>query len=125
MVFVLMLVMLEGAVTLDVFLNDHWEEDFPEDPTGNFEAFKHFVKRNFEMCKWIALSVVAVQGLCLLLAMILKALGPHPETYYESDDDYTPDSVPLLRNYVPPPSYVVGDPLYGPKNGSWNISIKQ
>lgn len=64
-----------------------------------------------------------MQGLSMLLAMILKALGPHSETYYESDDDYIPDRVPLLKNYVRPHPYVVSDPLYQPKNDSWNIKI--
>ncbi|XP_059660956.1 tetraspanin-19 isoform X2 [Cornus florida] len=118
MVFVFLLFMLEAAVTADVFLNDNWEEDFPEDSTGNLEDFKDFVKANFEMCKWIGLSIVSVQGLCMLLAMILKALGPHSERSYDSDDDYTPDRVPLLKNYVPTP-YVVGDPVYGTKNASY------
>ena len=58
----------------------------------------------------------------MLLAMILKALGPHPERCYDSDDDYIPDRVPLLKNYVQP-SYVVGDPVYGSKNHSWNVRI--
>lgn len=59
----------------------------------------------------------------MLLAMILKALGPNSITYYESDDDYIPDRVPLLKNYVPPRSYAVSDPLYQRKNDSWNIKI--
>ena len=47
--------------------------------------------------------------------MILKALGPHQ--YYDSDDEYAPDRVPLLKNAPP---YVV-DPGYahGPKNEAW------
>lgn len=65
-----------------------------------------------------------MQGLTILFAMILKALGPHQERcYYESDDDYIPDRVPLLKSYVPSSSYVVGDPMYGPKNDAWNIRI--
>ncbi|XP_009591228.1 tetraspanin-19-like [Nicotiana tabacum] len=124
MVFVFLLLMIEAAVTVDVFLNRNWEEDFPEDTTGNFDELKHFLKENFDICKWVGLSVVTVQGLTILLAMILKALGPHPERYhYESDDDYIPDRVPLLKNYVPSPSCVVGDPVYGSKNDAWNIRI--
>ncbi|THF99368.1 hypothetical protein TEA_008851 [Camellia sinensis var. sinensis] len=173
MAFVFLLLVLEAAVTGDVFLNHNWEEDFPVDPTGNFNEFKHFVRKNFEMCKWIGLSVVWMvvrwsrsrstvgqmvvvvrrchgamvarperaakdapnreekvelrvadleKGLCMLLAMILKALGPHPERCYDSDDDYTPDRVPLLKNYVQP-HYVVGDPIYRSKNDSWNVRI--
>ncbi|PQQ04492.1 tetraspanin-19 [Prunus yedoensis var. nudiflora] len=61
------------------------------------------------------------EGLSLLLAMILKALGPHQ--YYDSDDEYVPERVPLLKNAVLPPPYVIGDPVYGSKNDAWNIRI--
>ncbi|KAL6975823.1 hypothetical protein U1Q18_024619 [Sarracenia purpurea var. burkii] len=122
MMFVFLLLILEAAVTADVFLNHNWEEDFPVDPTGNFNEFKVFVKKNFEICKCVGLSVVCVQCLCMLLAMILKALGEHPQRFYDSDDDFTPDNVPLLKNYVHP-HYVVGDPIYGAKNDSWNVRI--
>ncbi|PON87830.1 hypothetical protein TorRG33x02_163750 [Trema orientale] len=54
-------------------------------------------------------------------AMILKALGP--DQYYDSDDDYTTDRVPLLQNSAHPPSYVVGDPVYGSKSATWSIRI--
>ncbi|XP_027346652.1 tetraspanin-19 isoform X2 [Abrus precatorius] len=106
-----------AAVSVDVFLNQDWEEDFPKDPSGNFDQFKNFIRSNYEMCKWIGLSLVSVQGLSLLLAMILKALGPHQ--YYDSDDEYALDRVPLLKNA--PPQYVVVDPGYGhgPKNDAW------
>lgn len=62
-----------------------------------------------------------LQGLSLLLAMILKALGPHQ--YYDSDDEYVTERVPLLKNAVLPPPYVIGDPVYGSKNDAWNIRI--
>ncbi|KAM7498146.1 hypothetical protein LguiA_022560 [Lonicera macranthoides] len=123
MVFVFLLLVLEAAVTVDVFLNHNWQEDFPKDETGKLDDLKDFIKENFDVCKWIGLSVVAVQGLCVLLAMILKALGPHREISYESDDEYTSDRVPLLKNYVRPP-YVVDDSVYGSKNDSWSIGIK-
>ncbi|XP_058209037.1 tetraspanin-19 [Rhododendron vialii] len=122
MVFVFLLLVLEAAVTADVFLNHKWQEDFPADPTGNFDEFKDFVKKNFKICKWIGLSVVCVQCLCMLLATILRNLGPHSERCYDSDDDYIPDRVPLLKNYVHP-HYAVGDPIYGSKNDSWNVRI--
>ncbi|ONI17378.1 hypothetical protein PRUPE_3G155500 [Prunus persica] len=121
MVFVFLLLMLEAGVAADIFLNHDWEEDFPDDPTGRFDQFKEFVRLNFDICKWIGLSIVCVQGLSLLLAMILKALGPHQ--YYDSDDEYVTERVPLLKNAVLPPPYVIGDPVYGSKNDAWNIRI--
>lgn len=108
LVFVMLLLMLEGAVTMDVFLNRNWEEDFPKDPSGNFNEFKDFIKDNFEICKSIGFSLVCVQGLSVFLALILKALGPHQEREYDSDDDYaTLEDYPVLRNYANQPPFVV------------------
>lgn len=59
----------------------------------------------------LSIHTLLLQGLSLLLAMILKALGPH--RYYDSDDDYSPETAPLLKNAVHPSSYVNGDPVYG------------
>ncbi|KAJ6421965.1 hypothetical protein OIU84_026993 [Salix udensis] len=105
--------MLEAGVTADIFFNRDWEEDFPEDPSGSFDQFKGFIRSSFELCKWIGLSVVFLQGLSFLVATILKAVGPHP--CYDSDDDYASDRVPLLKDAAHLPSYVVN-----PGNGSRN-----
>ncbi|XP_077241750.1 tetraspanin-19-like isoform X2 [Tasmannia lanceolata] len=121
MVFVFLLVLLEAAVTADVFLNSNWEEDFPEDQTGRFDEFKDFVHSNFEMCKWIASLIVAAQALSMFLAMVLRALGPDRGSYYDSDDDYIPARLPLLKNQVPQPPYVV-NPHYPLQNDAWNIN---
>ncbi|CAA6655662.1 unnamed protein product [Spirodela intermedia] len=97
-VFVFLLVMVEAAVTADVFLNKNWEEDFPADPTGRFDEFKDFVKSNLKMCKWIGIMIVGAQG-----------PGPDRERDYDSDDDYIPTRLPLLRNHQNP-AYVAVDP---------------
>ncbi|OAY34072.1 tetraspanin-19 [Manihot esculenta] len=123
MLFVFLLLMLEAGVTADVFLNRDWDEYFPKDPTGSFSQFKDFVKSNFEICKWIGLSIVSVQGLSFLLALILKAFGPHQ--YYDSDDEYIPERVPLINNAILPPPYVVGNPVVGSKSGAWTINIRE
>ncbi|KAI4322662.1 hypothetical protein L6164_022334 [Bauhinia variegata] len=103
MAFVFLLLMLEAAVTVDIFLNQDWEEDFPKDPSANFDKFKDFIRSNFEMCKWVGLSIVTIQGLSLVLAMILKALGPHQ--YYDSDEEYAPerigDKVDIIASHSP------------------------
>ncbi|KAB5530123.1 hypothetical protein DKX38_020204 [Salix brachista] len=126
-----------AGVTADVFLNRDWEEacsftrsslfdfnlmDFPKDPSGSFDQFKGFVRSNFELCKWIGLSIVSVQGLSFLVAMILKAIGPHRS--YDSDDDYATDRAPLLKDVHPPP-YVVGNPVTGSRNNAWSIRITE
>ncbi|KAG5528374.1 hypothetical protein RHGRI_029146 [Rhododendron griersonianum] len=35
--------------------------DFPEDPSGRFDDFDHFVKSNFDICKWIGWLLVLAQ----------------------------------------------------------------
>ncbi|XP_039128403.1 tetraspanin-19 [Dioscorea cayenensis subsp. rotundata] len=124
MVFVFLLIILEGAIATDIFLNRNWEQDFPEDRTGRFNEFKHFVRSNFEICKWVGLIVVASQAVSIFLAMILRALGPDRGSFYDSDDDYTPARLPLLRNHVQHnPSTVSPHP---PLNSdSWNVGIHE
>lgn len=36
-------------------------QDFPEDTTGNLDKLRNFVNNNFDICKWIGLTVVAFQ----------------------------------------------------------------
>ncbi|KAJ4831281.1 hypothetical protein Tsubulata_048704 [Turnera subulata] len=52
--------------------------------------------------------------------MIVKALGPHE--YYDSDDEYDPVRVPLVRDAMHP-TYVVGNPVIGSRNDTWGIRI--
>ena len=64
-----------------------------------------------------------LQGLSFLVAMILKAIGPHPS--YDSDDDYASDRAPLLKDVVHPPPYVVGNPVMGSRNNAWSIRVTE
>lgn len=119
MVVVFLLIMLEAGITADVFLNGNWEEDFPDDPSGKFDEFKDFVRSNFEMCKWIGLSIVASQAISIFLSLALRVLGPEQVINYDSDDDYVPARLPLLRNQAQQAQHVA-DPILSPKNESWN-----
>ncbi|KMZ56968.1 Tetraspanin-19 [Zostera marina] len=100
MLFVVLLVLLEVSLTTDIFLNKNWEEDFPDDPTGKFDEFEDFVRLNFEICKWVVSITLASQILSILLAMFLRTIGPDRESFYDSDDDFAPTRLPLLRNRV-------------------------
>ncbi|XP_006827788.2 tetraspanin-19 [Amborella trichopoda] len=119
MVFVFLLFLFEAGIIADIFINKDWEEDFPEDPTGKFNEFKNFVRTNFEMCKWVGLVVLVAQALSIFLAMILRAVGPHPRRDYDSDDDYTPARLPLLKNHAPQPQFGV-EPHMAPMIDPWS-----
>lgn len=71
-------------------------------------------------CEKLAMSIGLSQGLSLLLAMILKAIGAR--RYYDSDDDYAPEKLPLIKNAAlhSPATIVVGDPVFASKNNTWN-----
>jgi len=51
--------------------------------------------------------------MAFLLGIVLKALGPHRERNYESDEEYSASRHPLLRNAAEPSPYVVVEPMYG------------
>ncbi|KAJ0974393.1 hypothetical protein J5N97_016358 [Dioscorea zingiberensis] len=119
-VFVSILVLLEAAITADVFLNKNWEEDFPQDSTGRLNEFKNFVSSNPDMSKWIGLSIIGAQALSIFLALVLRALGPDHGTYYESDDDVEPARLPLLRNQAQQQTLYVPDSPPSLKNSYWN-----
>nr|CAB3488700.1 unnamed protein product [Digitaria exilis] len=123
MIIVFVLIILESAITADVFLNINWEEDFPPDPSGKFNEFKDFVRSNFEICEWVGLSVVAAQVLSIILGMVLRTLGPDRETDYDSDDDANvPARLPLLRNQSQHgPDYA--EPNTSCRNDSWKLRI--
>ncbi|CAN8257511.1 unnamed protein product [Cochlearia groenlandica] len=128
MAFIVLLVMVEGGVVVDIFLNPDWKKDFPEDPSGAFRQFSNFIESNFKICRWIGLSIVSVQGVSVLLAMLLKALGPHSRRrhYDDSDDEYNSVStVALLRDTRQPPPYAVGEPVYGAKPEAWTVRINE
>ncbi|AQK47300.1 Tetraspanin-19 [Zea mays] len=97
--------------------------DFPADPSGKFEDFKHFVRSNFEICEWVGLSVVAAQVLSIILGMVLRTLGPDRETDYDSDDDVTvPARLPLLINQSQHGSYYA-EPNTSGRSDSWKLRI--
>lgn len=120
MIFILLLVLLEAAIAADVFLNRNWEEDFPQDPTGRFDEFKNFVNANFEMCKWTGFSIIGAQVLSIFLSIVLRALGPDYETYYDSDDDSDPPRLPLLRRQAQQRAPISPESPPSLKNTFWN-----
>ncbi|KAJ6838304.1 tetraspanin-19-like [Iris pallida] len=122
MIFLFSIVILEAGITVLIFLNRNWEEDFPDDPSGRFNELKDFVSSNFEICKWIGLSFAAAQAIALIIALILRVIGPERVINYDSDDDYVPARLPLLRNQAQHISNIT-DPSVFLKNESQSVRI--
>ncbi|KAJ6769818.1 TETRASPANIN [Salix purpurea] len=123
MVIIFLLLLLETLVAADILLNSDWEKDLPEDPTGRLHDFREFVESNFDFFKWIAMLIILVQqGFSILLAMILRALGPNNGSKHDIDEEYTSARLPLINPHLQTPQYVVGEPRFTTKNDAWNIN---
>jgi len=125
MLFVVLLLVIEAGVAADVFFNKNWEEDFPEDPTGQFDQVNNFVRENFDICKWVGLVVLVLQALSVLFAMILRAVGPYTGNECDSDDDYVPSRLdlrqPFLKSSIPQTTAPPDSRLS--QNGGWSIRM--
>ncbi|KAF7152464.1 hypothetical protein RHSIM_Rhsim01G0264100 [Rhododendron simsii] len=71
MVVIFFLLLVETALITDISLNSHCEKDFPENPSGRFDDFDHFVQSNFDTCKWIGWLLVLAQ-VCEAALQVVK-----------------------------------------------------
>lgn len=93
----MMLILLEAVLAVDIVFNKHWQEDLPNDSTGELNRLRAFIESNIDMCKWVALTVIIIQVLSLLLAMILRCMVPRGRLNYDSDEDFVVIRRPLLH----------------------------
>ncbi|XP_074585669.1 tetraspanin-18-like [Curcuma longa] len=91
-----MLIVLEVAVVGHLVLNRHWEEELPYDTTGELKHLRTFIEDNMDIFTWVAVCVIATQGLSLLLTLILRATAAHRRVTYDSDEDFVVIRQPLL-----------------------------
>ncbi|WOK97167.1 tetraspanin-20 isoform X1 [Canna indica] len=91
------LIMLEASLAGVVILNKHWEEDLPYDSTGELKKLREFIEDNMDICKWGAASLVGVQAISLLLAVVIRAMLPTRRVDYDSDEDFVVIRRPLLN----------------------------
>ena len=55
----------------------------------------------------VTICLYFVQAISIFLDVVLRALGSDRGSYYESDAEYVPARLPLLRNQVQHASYIV------------------
>ncbi|XVE72824.1 hypothetical protein DITRI_Ditri11bG0069500 [Diplodiscus trichospermus] len=82
------LILIEAALVAFIAIDRRWEKDLPFDPTGELDSLRSFIEDNIDICKWVGISVVIVQALCLLVAIILRAMVSARRRDIENDDDY-------------------------------------
>lgn len=67
-------ILLEVALILFIALDHHWERDLPSDQTGEIDRIRKFIEANIDFCKWIGITVVVIQAVSLLLAVVLRSM---------------------------------------------------
>ncbi|PPR92293.1 hypothetical protein GOBAR_AA28378 [Gossypium barbadense] len=75
----------EAALVAFIAIDRSWEKDLPFDPTGEIDSFRSFVEDNVDICKWVGISVVIIQALAMLVAIILRAMSSHSSTSAKGD----------------------------------------
>ncbi|PKU67152.1 Tetraspanin-18 [Dendrobium catenatum] len=92
-----MMILLEAALVGDLFFNKEWKKDLPKDSTGELKNLIAFIEDNIDICKWAGVSIVVIQALSLLLAVLIRAMIPSRSMDYDSDEDYFVIRRPLLN----------------------------
>eukprot|EP00897_Mesotaenium_endlicherianum_P002830 jgi/Mesen1/2575/ME000162S01700 len=82
------LLLVEGTIAAAIFFDKNWSKDLPEDPTGEMQQLKKFVRDNFQICLWGGVAILGVQVVALLLAMILRAMHASAQAHADDDDDH-------------------------------------
>ncbi|KAA8543446.1 hypothetical protein F0562_021059 [Nyssa sinensis] len=101
------LILLEAALVAFIAIDHHWEKDLPFDPTGELDSLLAFIEDNVDVCKWVGITVVIIQVLSLLIAMILRAMVSTQRADHDIEGDYDVRGrtwEPLLNPHTSQPS---------------------
>ncbi|OMO97834.1 Tetraspanin/Peripherin, partial [Corchorus capsularis] len=94
----IVLILVEAALVAFIAIDRRWEKDLPFDATGELDSLRSFIEDNIDICKWVGISVVIVQALALLVAIILRAMVSSGRRHVDNEDDYENLRGPLLNS---------------------------
>nr|GEV73527.1 tobamovirus multiplication protein 2A-like [Tanacetum cinerariifolium] len=69
----ILFILVELGCAAFIFFDKSWRTEIPIDKTGEFDNIYGFLRKNWNICKWVALGAVILQGLIFLLALIVRA----------------------------------------------------
>lgn len=96
----IILFLLEAALVAFIAIDRRWEKDLPFDPTGELDSLRSFIEDNVDICKWVGITVVIVQALSLLLAIILRAMVSTQRTNFDEEDDYESERIRIREPLI-------------------------
>ncbi|CAI9297382.1 unnamed protein product [Lactuca saligna] len=105
-------ILLEVAFILFIALDHHWERDLPSDETGEIDRIREFIEANIDFCKWVGITIVVIQAVCLLLAVVLRSMVNSQMKYDEDDIERDSD----VRGKA-------WEPLLNPKSTQTSVSV--
>ncbi|XP_015892130.3 tetraspanin-18 isoform X2 [Ziziphus jujuba] len=82
------IIILEAALVAFIAIDHRWEKDLPFDPTGELQSLRSFIEANVDICKWVGITVLVIQALSLLLAIVLRGMVSTRRVDYNGEDDY-------------------------------------
>ncbi|XP_076953224.1 tobamovirus multiplication protein 2A-like [Bidens hawaiensis] len=85
-VLIFLLILVELGCAAFIFFDKSWRDEIPVDETGKFDMIYRFLEQNWEICRWVALGAVILEGIVFLLALMVRAANAQPD--YDSDDEY-------------------------------------
>lgn len=128
----ILLILVEVGCAAFIFFDKSWKDQIPKDETGQFNSIYGFLKRNWNICKWVALGAVIFEALVFLLALMVRAANAPAE--YDSDDEYISgprqQRQPLIGRQAVPPT-ATGVPVTGPldsrpsRNDAWSARMRE
>ncbi|CAH1415284.1 unnamed protein product [Lactuca virosa] len=126
----ILLILVEVGCAAFIFFDKTWRDEIPTDETGQFDAIYGFLKKNWNIAKWVALGAIIFQALVFLLALMVRAANAPPE--YDSDDEYISgprqQRQPLIGRQQAP---VTGVPVTGTldsrpsRNDAWSARMRE
>ncbi|XP_076912088.1 tobamovirus multiplication protein 2A-like [Bidens hawaiensis] len=127
---VILLILIEVGFAAFIFFDKSWKSDIPVDKTGDFDNIYHFLRKHWNISKWVALGVIILQALIFLLALMVRAANAPPK--YDSDDEYIngprQQRQPLISRQ---PAPATGIPISGPldtrpgRNDAWSARMRE
>lgn len=96
----IVLLLLEAALVAFIAIDRRWEKDLPFDPTGELDSLRYFIEDNVDICKWVGITVVVIQALSLLLAIILRAMVSTRRTNFDEEDNYESERVRIREPLI-------------------------
>ncbi|GMI85725.1 hypothetical protein like AT2G20230 [Hibiscus trionum] len=82
----IVLILIEAFLVAFIAIDRRWEKDIPFDPTGELDNLRSFVEDNIDICKWVGISVLIIQALSLLVALILRSMVSVRRNIDDEDD---------------------------------------